>query len=309
MTSIYFKVSEKVFINRQKGFLHRYVLSFHWKVLKEVCKFIYIYKYLYFNKICKKLEKNSDITVSITSYPKRINNLHITVKSVLKQTIRPKKIIIWLFKDEFPDGINMLPKKLTNLFKYNVEVKFIDTNLKSHLKYYYVFKNFPDNYIITLDDDIIYYPNTIERLLKMHKMNPNTICANVAKKIEIKNNEFLPYNKWNIIKNKEINNSRKYIALGVGGVLYPPNLIDKNILFDPDTIKSICLNADDLWLKACSFIYNTKITTGGSFFPNPITIPNSQKVGLRTTNVNENLNDIQWEKICQRLKIEPKDFV
>ena len=40
------------------------------------------------------------------------------------------------------------------------------------------------------------------------------------------------------------------VAIGVGGVLYPPHIFDSNIQYFNETdIKEICLNADDIWLK------------------------------------------------------------
>ncbi len=308
MSSFYFKVSEKVFINKKTVGIRRYILTFPWKVLKEVSKFIYINKNIYFSCINHISVNRFDGIVSITSYPKRIRTIHITVKSILRQTIAPKKIIIWLFKEEFPGGIESLPKKLKVLFKFNVEVRFVEINLKSHLKYFYAFQDFPDDRIITMDDDIIYYPDTIERLILMHNKYPDTICANSTKVIGINDEKFEPYIKWRIIKSKKIVSSTNFIALGVGGVLYPPSMLDTKRLFNVDVIKTNCLSADDLWLKACSFIKETKITTGGCFTPNPVTIPNSQKIGLRTTNVEKNLNDEQWKNICHYFTITPDSF-
>ncbi len=308
MALLYFKVSEKVLKHRDKGFFHRHIMSIPWKVLKEFSKFIFINKNIYSNKIIKSIKFQSDIIVSITSYPKRISKLHITIRSILNQSFPPKKILIWLSKEEFPDELDSLPASLKKMLRYNVEIRFVEENLKSHKKYFYAFKEYPEEIIVTMDDDIIYYPNTIERLLSIHKRFPNAICANIIKKIEVDKDQFLSYVKWTNIKSKEFIHSKQFLAVGIGGVLYPPKLINTDVLFDVEKIFKLCLSADDLWLKACSFMVNTEVATGGSFYPNPITIPNTQKDGLRVINVNNNMNDIQWKKICDYLTLKPNYF-
>ena len=44
----------------------------------------------------------NDIIISLTSYASRVQTVHLTIESLLNQTIKPNKIILWL---RFPDGI------------------------------------------------------------------------------------------------------------------------------------------------------------------------------------------------------------
>ena len=51
--------------------------------------------------------------VSITSFPARINEIWITIETLLRQSFKPDKIILWLGEEQFPD--KQLPESLTML--------------------------------------------------------------------------------------------------------------------------------------------------------------------------------------------------
>lgn len=48
-------------------------------------------------------------------------------------------------------------------------------------------KEFPDDNIVTFDDDILYPPNIIERLIKKHQKYPHAICGCRIRLITTKN--------------------------------------------------------------------------------------------------------------------------
>ena len=50
------------------------------------------------------LSNHSGVIVSLTTFPPRISQLHLMLKSILWQTCPPEKIIVWLSEQEFPDG-------------------------------------------------------------------------------------------------------------------------------------------------------------------------------------------------------------
>ena len=58
---------------------------------------------------CNK--RSQKVIVSLTSYPKRINTVWITIETLLRQSFKPDKIILWLATDQF-DGIESLPTEL-----------------------------------------------------------------------------------------------------------------------------------------------------------------------------------------------------
>ncbi len=299
-------ICNKVWENKSKGFLYRHIYSLPYKFLKGFIKsYLKYIRYVLFNTVkYNKCNNFADVIASLTTYPKRINTVHLTIKTILNQDNPPKKVVIWLATEEFPDGISSLPMSLKKLLKYNVEIRFVEENLKSHKKYIYAFKHFPNDTIITFDDDVFYRPDTIRKLLFLYKNNPQSICANIVHKI-IYTDNFSSYKKWPRVYSSEIINSKENIAIGFGGILYPARIFGEE-LFDSQGIRDNCLHADDLWLKACSLLKNIKVASGGDFFATPITIPKSQQVGLKQLNITENQNDIQWKNICKYLNISPK---
>ena len=100
----------------------------------------------------------SDIIVSFTSYPKRIMTIDKVIESVINQTVPPDKIVLYLSSCEFQD-CNAMPD-LEKYKKYGFEICWCDENLKSHKKYYYAMQQYPDDIVITIDDDF-YYKNTM----------------------------------------------------------------------------------------------------------------------------------------------------
>lgn len=67
-------------------------------------------------------EKN---VVSLTSYPKRISTVWITIETLLWQSIKPDVIILWLADSQF-DGVESLPRELLNLQKRGLSIRFCD---------------------------------------------------------------------------------------------------------------------------------------------------------------------------------------
>ena len=61
----------------------------------------------------KELERilpdiNSNIVVSLTTYGERTRLVHITIDTLLNQSVKPQKVILWLSENEFPNGYKAL---------------------------------------------------------------------------------------------------------------------------------------------------------------------------------------------------------
>lgn len=103
--------------------------------------------------------------------------------------------------------LNDLPEELRKLTANGVKFKFVPENFRSHKKYYYVFREYPDHKVITVDDDLIYPRNTIERLLSLSYQYPDTVCGNVIRKIRMDGNTFSVYRKWPKVFMMPVNSS------------------------------------------------------------------------------------------------------
>ena len=247
-------------------------------------------------KIKLRETRSPRIIVSLTSYNKRLSSVVLTIKSLLKQTKLPDKIILYLYKDEK----EYLPSALTKLVdKNNLKIEWVDEDLKPHKKYYYAMQQFPNDFIITVDDDVIYDRHLIEYLWKSHLKFKKSVIATRAHQVTFKNNIIQPYNKWNWNSKLESTPRMDLVATGVGGILYPPHLLKKELLTDKEKIKKY-LRVDDLWLKNIEVIsrVSTVICDEGRILErNRIDVPNTQATALANINVSESNNDKALKKL------------
>ena len=247
----------------------------------------------------KNIQMRKKIIISLTSFPKRINKVYLTIESLMHQKVKPNKIVLWLTKEEFPKGINQLPKELLRLRKRGLEIFFSKVNLRSYNKILWSLKKYPNSLIITVDDDVLYDKNLIHDLYKKHKKYPSEIICRTAHTLEKKSpNKLKDYNErtYNFLQ-KEEKPMVKIIAEGVAGVLYPPKAFDEEV-FNIKNIKKLAPTADDIWLRAMALKNGTKYLRA-KFNENKATmeIPGSQKIGLYKINQLENQNNKQLKNV------------
>lgn len=238
--------------------------------------------------VYKGTPRREMIIVSLTSFPARMNKIHLCLKSLLLQETKPDRIIVWLGEDEFK-GLE-LPKKVSELTKYGVEFRFCP-DIKPHTKYFYCCQEYPNACIITVDDDVYYSKKLVGDLYEAHLKHQNTIVCTRAHKMRLAGDTILPYNEWDY-ETKDITDiSHMLMATGVGGVLYPPNSLPR-IAFDKEAIEKYCLKADDVWLKAMEILQGTKVCAIPSTKTKYVVgIWGSEKIALFKSNVGQNQND------------------
>lgn len=249
-------------------------------------------------KSTRAVSEDSDIIVSLTSFPARINKVHITVYTLLNQTIKPKKIILWLAENQF-NAKESLPKKLLKLEKRGLEIRFCSEDLRGHKKYFYTLKEYPNDKIITVDDDLIYPKYTFEKLIAKSKEFPNCIVCNRGHEIVFNKEQVLPYNMWRTEATDINTPSNLLCPTGCGGVLYPSKCFHSDIL-DLKSIKELSLNADDLWLHAMA-IRNGTLAVYTDGFPQWLFIVRgSQEKTLAQVNVHGTGNDDVIKNITEK---------
>ena len=192
----------------------------------------------------KRIEKY--ITASLTTFPSRIIEVRYAILSILFQTVRPDKVILWLAEEQFPE--KKIPQNLCDLCQYGLEVRFCD-DLRSHKKYYYALKEqMSDELVITFDDDIIYHPHTIERLLQKHKEYPDSIiCSQVHIMSYDQKHQLNIYEKWRIADDFMDIPNENYMPLTGSGCLYPYGVM-LGMIFNKKNIRNFAFTADDLWI-------------------------------------------------------------
>lgn len=248
--------------------------------------------------------EEADIIVSLTTYKKRIFDVHLVIESILRQTVVPKKIVLWLDKDEYShDSLPAFIKIQQR--KYGLIVNFC-SNLRSYKKLVPTIKLYNhDKPIITIDDDVIYPPYFIERLVSNHSKYTDEVLCYRSHKIKYDLHENIkPYKEWehNI---KEPLSGFDIMPTGVGGVLYPPDCFHSDIC-NENIFMELAPNADDFWFKIMSVLNNVKSRNiNDSNFNDDFTIiKESQDIALYNDNVTQ--NDIQLHNLLRHYKLKIK---
>lgn len=276
--------------NRRQIFINR--------VLGRIANYTYPV-YCNSNKI--RLNKNyaskmchHKVIISLTSFPARIDKVYLCINSLLRQSVRADKIVLWLADTQFPNGSG-IPESLKRLVGEKFEIRFCD-DLRSYKKIFYSAQQFKDDIIITVDDDTLYPEYWLLNLINTYIKYPDCVCCYRAHKIVLKSGKIAPYSEWIGLSPNETGPDSFLVPIGVGGVLYPPTFFD-DVEFDFEKIKELCPTADDLWLKAIGLKNGFRAVKVDPNSKEWFTIISSQKQALMKTNVGQNMNDISIENL------------
>lgn len=200
------------------------------------------------------VKRDVPIIVSLTSYEARFKDLEISLYSLLNQSLKPDRIILWL-SDEI-ESLNDLPYEITKYIKNGLEIRFVK-DIGSYTKAIYAFKEYSEAIIVTADDDIYYPKKWLERLYHSYIAHPKDIQVHRAHRVKLKDNKILPYEKWEKHVQEESARFDNFLT-GVGGVLYPPNCFLSEV-FRNDIFLKYAPTADDIWFWFMALISNRRI--------------------------------------------------
>lgn len=245
---------------------------------------------------------NHNIIVSLTTYNKRIYDVHLAIESIMEQTMKANRIILWLDHnfETYP-----LPRALHSLQERGLEIKYCK-DIRSYKKLIPTLKEFPNDAIITIDDDLIYEFDMLEKLIIAYQQNPKYIYCNRLHIMKLNNQgKLLPYLQWEWRSNNT-DASIFNFPTGGAGTLYPPGSLDKEV-FNENVFMSICQSADDVWFKAMAMKKGTlskKVYTHNPFGEDYYENEYVQDIALKNINTQgENLNDKQIEAVFNKYNL------
>lgn len=113
------------------------------------------------------------IVVTLTTYSKRIGNIPVVLETIFNQTMSPAFVVLNLAYDE------IIPSDVQNY----IDTRSIDINRVPDTKVYKklipTLRKYPNDCIITIDDDFLYPENMIEDFMNIHEKYPhNPISGN-----------------------------------------------------------------------------------------------------------------------------------
>jgi len=226
--------------------------------------------------------------VSLTSIPSRIKRIHLTIRSLLSQTLAPEKIVLWVH-ESLQDQI---PEKLRKLEGSRFAIHY-SSKRSAHRKLVETMRLYPHSSIVTCDDDMMYPADWLQRLWRDHLAFPGVIIGHECRTIcYAENGELLPYQKW--VSESPGRGTARTLAVGYGGVVYPPNCMHADVVTH-SLYDQLAPKADDLWFKAMSTRLGTKTQRCSDPRPKPTPICMSQRSSLKRYNVRGDGNRKQWQ--------------
>lgn len=136
-----------------------------------------------------------------------------------------------------------LPRILRLLHKWRfVHIHFVQPNYKSCKKLIHALSHYPDDVLITIDDDQLYDRAMLTLLVRSYQRSPRCIHTHAG---------CVPYRESSgafVWRNDECEGIAQLALcpLGVSGVLYPPHCLDTRV-FDMHTFLELAPHNDDLW--------------------------------------------------------------
>jgi hypothetical protein len=255
----------------------------NWKLLKTI---------YFFPRVTTK---NGQFIVTLTSYGKRLKTkAPYTIASLMRQDVSPDRIVLWL---EY--GVT-LPNEIKKLEKNGLEIKYCK-DIKSYKKLIPAILEFPENILITADDDA-YYPASWFGLLKnAYCKNPKKIYCHRAHEIILDGDKnIIPYNEWRQAV-RTIENNKRIFPTGIGGILYPNGgrgILHENVV-NEEEFTELCPTADDIWFWAMAKLTKTEYEIVENGVRSFAEIGDSSD-GLNNINVMECKNDEQIRKVIKR---------
>lgn len=202
-------------------------------------------------------KRTPQIIVSLTSYPKRIPTLHKVINTLLRQTLKPDRIILWLAYDQFPNKEKDLTEDLLKLKDLGLEIRWCK-NLMSFKKLMPALREFTEDIIVTADDDLYYEQDWLETLYNAYKEDPSNIYVQRICRMYFKNNGEVSKHSakerlFDLFSEPSYLNS----PFGGSGCLYPPHCLSDEV-FNIDCARELTTSHDDLWFWAMAVLNGTK---------------------------------------------------
>jgi len=133
------------------------------------------------------------VVVSLTSYGTRISRVHLAIRSIMDQTVRPNRVELWLGEDS--DDIP-IPPELAELTDCGLTIHRGVEDLKGHKKYYFSMREEEEVLLVTIDDDLVYTKDTIASLLAAHQVLPQAVVARRCHRMRFAEGSIAPYDTW-----------------------------------------------------------------------------------------------------------------
>lgn len=228
------------------------------------------------------------LTVNVTSHPPRFRTLALTLRSLLAQSIRPDRYLLWIAKADLAS----LPADVIRLQTDGLEIRTCE-DFRSYNKIVPALASDSGDFLVTADDDAYYPRHWLREIAGAYRAGRKEVLCARAHRIRLDERHMpLPYAKWE--KNVAPGDASPLLfPTGVGGVLYEPGIFHADVT-RTDIFSKLCPTADDIWLYWMAALNGARFRKVGPVRPLVIWV-HTQRFGLYE--VNRTANDEQIAKM------------
>lgn len=232
------------------------------------------------------------LIVSLTSFPARIKTVSYTIETILSQTKKPNEVILWLASEQFPLKEKELPNRLLRLRKYGLDIRWCE-DIRSYKKLIPTLQLYPNDIIVTTDDDVYYPPHWLETLYGSYLKYPK--CIHTHRALEV-HSTLVMHENVRELRKSEPKASARIQPNGVGGVLYPPHCFYKDVC-NEDKFMALAPTNDDIWFWVMALLegYKCMPVKDSIFDFDGVFIVNNKT--LCSINHMEGLNDLAMKAV------------
>ena len=248
-----------------------------------------------------KGKRTPRVIVSLTSWPGRIHIVHKTVRTLLQQRFRPDMVILWLANEQFPNKERDLPKELLALKKSGLTIRWCK-DMRPYKKLIPALKAYPDDIIVTADDDAYYGEDWLEKLYNSYLTSDSTVvhCHRITRMYKVDD-------QWrHLTSSRLLYPCPSYLhkLVGLGGVLYPPHVFHEDIL-DEKKFMELAPTNDDVWFWLMAALNGVKVAAVPGANPYPKPVEGSQDNGSLFS-INEQGDMLFWKDFYRTLDAYPQ---
>jgi hypothetical protein len=297
----------KKIIKKLKNYIKKKIISLNSLLVDQ---FTYYYRAEYLKNCVQNSNESgistekycdAEVIVSLTTFGRRLYDVYLTIESIMQQTLKPNRIILWLGEELKNTDI---PLSLHRQERRGLKIKYCK-DIRAYTKLIPALAEFPSAAIITIDDDCLYHFDLVENLVNAYKKNPKLIYCSRMHRIKLYNNRLKKYKRWTW-NYDGFDVSPLNFPTGIGGVLYPPHCFNEEI-FNEKVFMDICKYADDVWYKAMALLNNTlsqKIYTHNKNGEDYLLNERIQDVSsLSHINVKKAMNDVQLKAVFDKYNL------
>ncbi|MGX5913616.1 hypothetical protein ACR0ST_02615 [Aliidiomarina sp. Khilg15.8] len=184
-----------------------------------------------------------ELIVTLTSFPARYPILHHTLHSLLTQSVRADKVMLWLYEED----VATLPASVRDLQSEGLTIRTCPRDTRSFKKLIPSLEQFPDAFLVTADDDIFYRPDWLEELLTGYDGTADILCLRAHYIRCQESGKPRPYRTWE--RKTEATGPSDHLFFTSGaGVLFPPHSLPATTC-DEALFTALTPHADDIWLN------------------------------------------------------------